>query len=113
MRITECTPIRICVPWSQELNEDSLTLVQGSPFSENDLIRCHAHKAGMLLLLADRCSSSREQEDLKILFEAWAIKSYTKTVPLFVQVEVMVQRFAKSPPTLINHISVVLFIRWN
>lgn len=70
----------------QELNDKSLTLVDGSAFSDNDLVRCRAHSARMLLLLADRFHGHAEEEDLRVLFQAWAVKSYTKTVPLFIQV---------------------------
>lgn len=73
---------------AQELNDKRLTLVEGSAFSESDLIRCRAHSAQMLLLLADRFNGQEKEEDLRVLFEAWAVKSYTKTVPLFIQVTV-------------------------
>ncbi|GMH45490.1 hypothetical protein BSKO_13447 [Bryopsis sp. KO-2023] len=70
----------------QEMNDSGLSLIEGSAFSENDLIQCQAHKAQALLLLADRFSGEEEEEDLMVLFQAWAVKSYTKSVPLFVQV---------------------------
>lgn len=69
----------------QELHERSLTLVEGSAVSGADLVTAKAEKANAIILLADRFSSDAKHEDLSILFQVWAAKSYTKTVPLFVQ----------------------------
>ncbi|GMH45499.1 hypothetical protein BSKO_13456 [Bryopsis sp. KO-2023] len=70
----------------QEMNDSGLSLIEGSAFSESDLIQCQAHKAQALLLLADRFSGNEEEEDMMLLLQAWAVKSYTKSVPLYVQV---------------------------
>ena len=69
----------------QELHERSLTLVEGSAVSGADLVTARAEKANAIILLADRFSTDSSHEDLSILFQVWAAKSYTKTVPLFVQ----------------------------
>ncbi len=69
----------------QELHERSLTLVEGSAVSGADLVTAKAEKANAIILLADRFSADATHEDLSILFQVWAAKSYTKTVPLFVQ----------------------------
>jgi voltage-gated potassium channel Kch len=69
----------------QELHERSLTLVEGSAVSGSDLVTARAEKANAIILLADRFSTDSSHEDLSILFQVWAAKSYTKTVPLFVQ----------------------------
>lgn len=69
----------------QELHERSLTLVEGSAVSGADLVTAKAEKANAIILLADRFSADAMHEDLSILFQVWAAKSYTKTVPLFVQ----------------------------
>lgn len=69
----------------QELHERSLTLVEGSAVSGTDLVRARAEKSNAIILLADRFSPDSDHEDLSILFQVWAAKSYTKTVPLFVQ----------------------------
>jgi voltage-gated potassium channel Kch len=69
----------------QELHERSLTLVEGSAVSGADLVTVNAAKANAIMLLADRFSVDAKHEDLSILFQVWAAKSYTKTVPLFVQ----------------------------
>ena len=69
----------------QELHERSLTLVEGSAVSGADLVTAKAEKANAIILLADRFSADAKHEDLSILFQVWAAKSYTKTVPLFVQ----------------------------
>ena len=69
----------------QELHERALTLVEGSAVSGADLETVRAAKANAIILLADRFSKDSQHEDLSILFQVWAAKSYTKTVPLFVQ----------------------------
>ncbi|KAK9826205.1 hypothetical protein WJX81_007538 [Elliptochloris bilobata] len=70
----------------QELNDRRLTLYEGSALSERDLVRTRAESASAVLLLADRFSPSVHHEDLSIQFQVWAIKSYTKSAPLYVQV---------------------------
>eukprot|EP00884_Botryococcus_braunii_P010005 jgi/Botrbrau1/19005/Bobra.0100s0039.1 len=82
----------------QEMNEPRLTLMEGSVLSERDLVRSRAEAAHACLLLADRFSSNARQEDISIQFQVWALKGYTKRVPLYVQVlltssRVMVQPF--------------------
>ena len=62
----------------QELNDRRLTLVEGSALSERDLARTRAEAAAGVLLLADRFSPSPSQEDLNVLFQVWAVKSYTR-----------------------------------
>ena len=62
----------------QELNDRRLTLVEGSALSERDLARARAEAAAGVLLLADRFSPSPSQEDLNVLFQVWAVKSYTR-----------------------------------
>ncbi|GAB4817363.1 hypothetical protein N2152v2_004409 [Parachlorella kessleri] len=69
----------------QELHEQRVTLMEGSAVSGRDLVAVRAEKARACLLLADRFTTDPEQEDLSILFQVWAVKSYTKTVPLYVQ----------------------------
>lgn len=69
----------------QELHERALTLVEGSGVSGQDLVAVKAERAKAILLIADRFTTDPEYEDLGILFQVWAAKSYTKTVPLFVQ----------------------------
>ncbi|EIE18822.1 hypothetical protein COCSUDRAFT_59753 [Coccomyxa subellipsoidea C-169] len=69
-----------------ELNDRRLTLAEGSCLSERDLVRTQAHSAAAILLLADRFSPSAHQEDLGLQFQVWAVKSYTKSVPVYVQV---------------------------
>ena len=69
----------------QELHERALTLVEGSAVSGQDLVTAKAERAKAIMLLADRFTNDPENEDLGILFQVWAAKSYTKTVPLFVQ----------------------------
>ena len=70
----------------QELNDRRLTLVEGSALSERDLRRARAESAVAVLLLADRFSPAPAQEDLNVLFQVWAVKSYTKHAPVYVQV---------------------------
>lgn len=69
----------------QELHERSVSLVEGSAVSGQDLVTVHAERAKAIMLLADRFSTDPESEDLGILFQVWACKSFTKSVPLFVQ----------------------------
>ena len=69
----------------QELHERAVTLVEGSAVSGQDLVTVRAERAKAIMLLADRFSTDPESEDLGILFQVWASKSFTKTVPLFVQ----------------------------
>jgi hypothetical protein len=71
----------------QELHEAHLTLVEGSAFSERDLL----HRAALAgsagaIVLADRFSSNAAAEDTDVQFRVWAIKSAVKRVPLYVQV---------------------------
>jgi len=69
----------------QEMHERALTFVEGSAVSGKDLVTVRAERARAIILLADRFTSDPEYEDLGILFQVWAAKSYTKTVPIFVQ----------------------------
>ncbi|WIA12208.1 hypothetical protein OEZ85_012277 [Tetradesmus obliquus] len=71
----------------QELHETHLTLVEGSAFSERDLLH-RAALAGSVgaIVLADRFSSNAAAEDTDVQFRVWAIKSAVKRVPLYVQV---------------------------
>jgi len=69
----------------QELHERAVTLVEGSAVSGQDLVTVRAERAQAVLLIANRFTTDPESEDLSILFQVWACKSYTKTVPLFVQ----------------------------
>ena len=80
----------------QEANERSIILAEGSAVSGADLITVGAERSRAILLLADRFTTDPEQEDLGILFQVWACKSYTKTVPLYVQTvrKKMVDRIA-------------------
>ncbi|RMZ57560.1 hypothetical protein APUTEX25_001760, partial [Auxenochlorella protothecoides] len=68
-----------------ELHERSVTLLEGSAISSEDLVTAHAEKARAILLLADRFTTDAHQEDLSILFQVWACKGYTSNVPLYVQ----------------------------
>ena len=70
----------------QELNDRRLTLVEGSALSERDLTRVRAEAAAAVLLLADRFSPDPDAEDVSVLFQCWAVKSYVKRVPVYVQV---------------------------
>jgi hypothetical protein len=70
----------------QELQEQRLTLVEGSVHSSGDLQRCRAEQACAALVLADRFTPDSAAEDTDVLFRVWALKSYTNTLPLFVQV---------------------------
>ena len=69
----------------QELHDRAVTLVEGSAVSGQDLVTVQAERSKAVLLIADRFTTDPESEDLGILFQVWACKSYTKTVPLFVQ----------------------------
>lgn len=69
----------------QELHERAVTLVEGSAVSGQDLVTVRAERAQAVLLIANRFTTDPESEDLSILFQVWSCKSYTKTVPLFVQ----------------------------
>lgn len=69
----------------QEAHERKVTLVEGSAVSGSDLVTVGAERAKALLLLADRFTTDPQQEDLSLLFQVWSAKSYTKTVPLYVQ----------------------------
>lgn len=53
----------------QELHERSVTLLEGSAISSEDLVTAHAEKARAILLLADRFTTDAHQEDLSILFQ--------------------------------------------
>lgn len=77
-------PFCLCL---QELHETHLTLVEGSAFSERDLLH-RAALAGSVgaIVLADRFSSNAAAEDTDVQFRVWAIKSAVKRVPLYVQV---------------------------
>ncbi|KAL3142086.1 hypothetical protein ABBQ32_004709 [Trebouxia sp. C0010 RCD-2024] len=70
----------------QELNEKRVTLMEGTALSERDLQRSRAESASAVFLLADRFSSNYQQEDLNVQFQVWAVKGYTKSVPLYIQV---------------------------
>lgn len=70
----------------QELNEKRVTLMEGTALSERDLQRSRAESASAVFLLADRFSPNYQQEDLNVQFQVWAVKSYTKSVPLYIQV---------------------------
>eukprot|EP00879_Flechtneria_rotunda_P024898 GHRR01026423.1.p1 GENE.GHRR01026423.1~~GHRR01026423.1.p1 ORF type:complete len:328 (+),score=79.79 GHRR01026423.1:96-1079(+) len=71
----------------QELHESSLTLVEGSAFSERDLLdRGGLARSVGAMVLADRFSSNAAAEDTDVQFRVWAIKSAVKRVPLYVQV---------------------------
>eukprot|EP00192_Tetraselmis_astigmatica_P006581 CAMPEP_0117686318 /NCGR_PEP_ID=MMETSP0804-20121206/22361_1 /TAXON_ID=1074897 /ORGANISM="Tetraselmis astigmatica, Strain CCMP880" /LENGTH=754 /DNA_ID=CAMNT_0005497953 /DNA_START=92 /DNA_END=2358 /DNA_ORIENTATION=+ len=59
--------------------------MEGSILNEADLIRSHTESASAVLLLGDRWSQNIHSEDIGLLFQVWAIKSYTKSVPLYVQ----------------------------
>ena len=71
----------------QELNERRLTMVEGSVFMERNLLRVRTSEAQAVMVLADRFSGATAQEDLDVQFRVWALKSYTKSVPLYVQVQ--------------------------
>jgi hypothetical protein len=75
------------ISFLQELHESHLTLVEGSAFSERDLLH-RAALAGSVgaIVLADRFSSNAAAEDTDVQFSVWAIKSAVKRVPLYVQV---------------------------
>lgn len=64
--------------------------MEGSALSGRDLAVVHAESAEATLVLADRfrgrSPAGVEAEDLGVLFRVWAIKAYTKEVPLMVQV---------------------------
>lgn len=51
-----------------------------------DLVRYRAASASAILVMANRFSPDVDTEDLDVLFRVWAIKSFTKCVPLTVQV---------------------------
>ena len=69
----------------QELHERWITLVEGSAVSAQDLVRVRAEMARAIMLMADRFTADPDAEDLGVLFQVWACKSYTKSAPLFVQ----------------------------
>lgn len=80
-------PTSLCQCVLQELHERTVTLMEGSAFSEADLLgRAHLPEAAAALVLADRFSSNAGAEDTDVQFRVWAIKSCTKKVPLYVQV---------------------------
>jgi hypothetical protein len=60
--------------------------VEGSVHSSGDLQRCRAEAAAAALVLADRFTPDSASEDTDVLFRVWALKSYTNTLPLYVQV---------------------------
>ncbi len=84
----------------QELNDRHLTLMEGSVFAEGDLERARACDAAAALVLADRFTSNAAQEDTDVQFRVWALKSYTKKVPLYVQVGAMSCLYVASAPRL-------------
>lgn len=71
---------------AQELNDRRLTLVEGSVLADSDLVRCRLEHAAACMVLGDRFTEDADAEDLDVLFRVWAIKAYTKQVPLAVQV---------------------------
>ena len=63
-----------------------LILLVCSVLRPADLVRYRAASASAILVMANRFSPDVETEDLDVLFRVWAIKSFTKCVPLTVQV---------------------------
>lgn len=63
-----------------------LPLCSNSVLRPADLVRYRAASASAILVMANRFSSDVDTEDLDVLFRVWAIKSFTKCVPLTVQV---------------------------
>ena len=53
----------------QELNDKSLTFMEGSALSERDLMKAKAEASSACLLLADRFSPKPEEEDLNLQFQ--------------------------------------------
>ncbi|GIM15032.1 hypothetical protein Vretimale_17907, partial [Volvox reticuliferus] len=94
----------------QELNEQRITLVEGSVLRAADLVRCRAEAAAAVLVLGDRFVNDAEAEDLDVLFRVWAIKSYTKCVPLTVQV-LRASSLAKVSPFLDPHQDVIMSVQ--
>lgn len=54
--------------------------------SQSDLQEVKAAEAQAMLVLANRFNPDVDTEDTDVLFRVWAIKAYTKCVPLTVQV---------------------------
>ncbi|GLI58482.1 hypothetical protein VaNZ11_000187 [Volvox africanus] len=94
----------------QELHEQRITLVEGSVLRAADLARCRAEAAAAVLVLGDRFVNDAEAEDLDVLFRVWAIKSYTKCVPLTVQV-LRASSLAKVAPFLDPHQDVIMSVQ--
>ncbi|EFJ43388.1 hypothetical protein VOLCADRAFT_106827 [Volvox carteri f. nagariensis] len=93
----------------QELHEQRISLVEGSVLSAADLVRCRAEAAAAVLVLGDRFAHDAAAEDLDVLFRVWAIKSYTKCVPLTVQV-LRASSLAKVSPFLDAHQDVLMSV---
>ncbi|CAD7696797.1 unnamed protein product [Ostreobium quekettii] len=70
----------------QAINERRLTLIEANALSTSDLEQYKVHRAEACFLLADRFSAHSQEEDLGIMFQVWALKSYTKSVPIYAQV---------------------------
>jgi len=68
----------------QEAQENRLTLFEGSFLADADLERVAASSAESCVIRASRYCSSPHDEDLSVLFQTWAFKSYAKC-PLVVQ----------------------------
>lgn len=60
--------------------------MRNTAHSERDLVNVGADRAKGILLVGDRFSANPLEEDRSLQFQVWAIKSYTKDVPLVVQV---------------------------
>eukprot|EP00955_Chlamydomonas_euryale_P010305 110717-Chlamydomonas_euryale.AAC.1 len=69
-----------------ELHERNLSFKEGSVLSPSDLKDSRAAKASAALIMANRFNSDVDTEDTDVLFRVWAMKAYTKCVPLTVQV---------------------------
>lgn len=93
----------------QELHDQRMTLVEGSVLSAADLMRCKAERAAAIMVMGDRFTHDAAAEDLDVLFRVWAIKSYTKCVPLTVQV-LRASALAKVSPFLDPHQDVVISV---
>jgi len=68
----------------QEAQENRLTLFEGSFLADADLERVAASSAESCVIRASRYCSNPNDEDLSVLFQTWAFKSYAKC-PLVVQ----------------------------
>ena len=68
----------------QEAQENRLTLFEGSFLADTDLERVHAASADSCVIRSSRYCSDPRDEDLSVLFQTWAFKTYAKC-PLVVQ----------------------------